>query len=204
MSGVSPRGITLDHGETIGARRVVIAVDAETARGWVPGMAAREWNGVTCLYFDAPESPVRGPRLVLNGEGRGPIHNLVVMSDVSPEYAPAGRSLVSVTVLGTGQDDERDEGRIRDDVVGQLRDWYGPGAASWRHLRTYRIPHALPSQPPGALEPASRPVVTAEGLFMCGDHLETSSLQGAMAAGRRAAEAVMEDLGEPGPGRERP
>jgi hypothetical protein len=31
---------------------------------------------------------------------------------------------------------------------------------------------------------------------MCGDHLDTASIQGAMVSGRRAAEAVIADLAE--------
>jgi len=188
---VEPRGVTLEGGEAIAARRVVVAVDAATASRWIAGLPERHWNGVTCLYFEAPAPPARGARLVLNGDGTGPVHNLAVMSEVSADYAPAGRALVSVSCLGVPDDEER----LRSEVMDQLEDWYGPPSAAWRHLRTYRIPRALPSQPPGALEPPRRPVTTADGLFVCGDHLETSSLQGAMACGRRAAEAVLADLG---------
>ncbi|HEY0557120.1 MAG TPA: FAD-dependent oxidoreductase, partial [Thermoanaerobaculia bacterium] len=66
--------------------------------------------------------------------------------------------------------------------------------ADWRHLRTYRIPLALPARK--SLEPAALPVRRRRGLYLCGDHRETPSLQGAMVSGRRAAEAVMEDWGE--------
>ena len=66
--------------------------------------AAHGWNGVTCVYFDAPAPPIPGPWLVVNGEG-GPINNLCVPSEAVPGYAPAGRSLVSVTILGAAEPD---------------------------------------------------------------------------------------------------
>ena len=67
-----------------------------------------------------------------------------------------------------------------------------------RHLkeftRTYRIPYALPRQVPPALDVPERPVRTASGVYVCGDHRDNASINGAMVSGRRAAEAVLEDL----------
>ena len=39
--------------------------------------------------------------------------------------------------------------------------------------------------------PARRPVRLGPRLFVCGDHVENASINGAMASGRRAAEAVL-------------
>jgi hypothetical protein len=65
---------------------------------------------------------------------------------------------------------------------------------SWRYLKSYRIPHAQPRQSPGALEPPERPVRIRPGVYLCGDHRDNASIQGAMVSGRRAAEAVLSDL----------
>jgi predicted NAD/FAD-dependent oxidoreductase len=62
---------------------------------------------------------------------------------------------------------------------------------AWRHLKTYHIHHA---QPPGTLEPPERPVRLRPGLYVCGDHRDNASINGALASGRRAAAAVLEDL----------
>ena len=40
-----------------------------------------------------------------------------------------------------------------------------------------------------------RPVRTPTGAYVAGDHRDTSSIQGALVSGRRAADAVLEDLG---------
>jgi hypothetical protein len=40
-----------------------------------------------------------------------------------------------------------------------------------------------------------RPVAVGDGLFVCGDHRDSSSIQGAMVSGRRAADAVRSWLG---------
>jgi predicted NAD/FAD-dependent oxidoreductase len=76
----------------------------------------------------------------------------------------------------------------------QLASWYGQKAHGWRHLRTYRITHALPAQPAPALSVPERPVRIRPGLYVCGDHRDNASINGAMVSGKRAAGAVLEDL----------
>ena len=125
--------------------------------------------------------------LVLDGERGGPVNNLCVPSDVAPSYAPPGAALVSATVLGIPQ---ADDASLRRAVIGQLRDWFGAQVDDWRHLRTYRIPYALPALTTEAFTGPERPVRLRPGLFVCGDHRDTPSIQGAMVSGRRAAAAV--------------
>jgi predicted NAD/FAD-dependent oxidoreductase len=112
-----------------------------------------------------------------------------VPSRVAPTYAPAGGHLISATVLGApAESDAGLEARVR----GQLAGWFGAApVARWRHLRTYRIPFAQFDQSPGVLEPPQRPVRLGPRLFVCGDHVENASINGAMVAGRRAAEAIL-------------
>ena len=45
------------------------------------------------------------------------------------------------------------------------------------------------------LDRPQRPVCVDRGLFVCGDHRDTASIQGALISGHRAAEAVLADLG---------
>ncbi len=40
-------------------------------------------RSVSCFYFSAGRAPLPDPVLVLNGEGRGPINNLAVMSNAA-------------------------------------------------------------------------------------------------------------------------
>lgn len=129
---------------------------------------------------------------MLDGDGTGPASAVTVLSEVSREYAPAGKHLVAASVIGLPTDDD---GSLDQKVRGQLGGWFGAEAVGgWRLLRVYRIRHALPSQPVGALEPWERPVKVRDGLFVCGDHRDNASINGAMVSGRRAAETVAGDL----------
>lgn len=185
--------LVLEHGHRVQARAIVVATDIEQASAITGSPLKTSPRAVSCVYFDAPASPVGEPILVLNGEGDGPVLNLAVMSDVAPEYAPRGRHLVAAVVVGTPSSSDADLERA---VRAQLGGWFGAAVVdAWRHLRTYHIPWAQFDQSPGMLEPAHRPIRRSAGLYVCGDHVEHASINGALVAGRRAAAAVLEDLG---------
>lgn len=188
---VKADGVVLDNGEKLDAAAVVVAVEGPTAAALLGGEIATAGKGVTNLYFAAPTAPIAMPLLVLNGDGEdgGPINNLCVPTVVAPAYGPRDQSLVSVTVLGVNHDPAQIETAVRQ----QLTTWFGTSVAAWRHLRTYDIPYALPRQEPPALAKPERPVRWQTGIYLCGDHRDTGSIQGAMVSGRRAAEALIED-----------
>lgn len=192
VAAVGDRSLTLASGVTLAAERIVVATDGPAAAHLIGKRVADPGSrGVTCLYFAAETAPIAGPWLVLNGDGPELVQNLAVLDQVAARYAPPGAHLISATVLGESDlHDQELEKRVRRQLAG----WFGQRVAGWRHLRTYRIRHALPAQPPGfrARRPASprlRP-----GLYLAGDHVEDASINGALASGRRAAEAVIADF----------
>ena len=76
-----------------------------------------------------------------------------------------------------------------------MRKWFGPSVDSWKMLGAYTLARALPQQRHAEWEQAPVRVGGTGGIYMCGDYRETASIQGALASGRRAAEAVIKDLG---------
>jgi phytoene dehydrogenase-like protein len=182
--------LTLAGGEKLQARAIVIAADGPAAAHLV-GDVEPASRSVTCFYYEAEVAPEPHPMLVLNGDGAGPVNNFAVLSRVAPSYAPAGKHLVSVTVLGTQKLTEVQLGGF---IIAQMKNWFGKVASSWRFLRSYRISHAQPQQFPGALEPPERPVRVRPGVYVCGDHRDNASIHGAMVSGRRAAEALLSDF----------
>jgi protoporphyrinogen oxidase len=187
---VGEGSLTLSTGERLSAKSVVVAVEGRFAAELLGESISTAGQGTTCFYFAAPHAPISQPLLVLNGDGRGPINNLCFPTVVAPTYGPAGRCLVSATVLGTSSDPDR----LQAEVQAQLVEWFGNAVKDWRHLQTYSIPYALPAQVSPALSVPERPVRWQPGVYVCGDHRDNASIQGAMVSGRRAAEAVLEDL----------
>ena len=185
-------GVRLQTGEELFAGAVVVACDPIHAARLLPQAGIRSaMRGVRCLYFAAADAPIDDRYLVLNGDGEGPINNLCVPSVIAPGYAPPGCHLVSVTVLHAPLSEEH----LIHDVRGQLIDWFGEQVNGWEYLRTYHIDHALPDQSLEQGGVAMSTVRAESGLYFCGDHCGTASLNGAMLAGRRAADAVCSEFG---------
>jgi phytoene dehydrogenase-like protein len=184
---VRPGKITLASGECLEGDAVVIAADATTAARFIPGLVTKEpeWRAVTGLYFAAEKSPLREAIIALNGTGRGLVNNVCVLSDVAPGYAPPGQALISISVLGVPAIPD-----LETQILAELELWFGPEVRNWRHLRTDRIQRALPEQPPieGAFGPCFREI---DGIFVCGDHLTSASIEGAILSGLRTADALL-------------
>ena len=174
----------------------MLAVEGPEASRLTGGLVrCPEARSTTCIYYAAPQAPFPDSLLVLNGDNEGPINNLCVVSNVAQSYAPAGSALMSVSVVGR-LDEHSDD--LERSVRRQLRSWYGSEVDSWSLLKSYRIPYALPGQPPHfrTAIPASPRLV--DGVYYCGDYLETASIQGAMVSGRKTAECLIADLSEAG------
>ena len=187
---ISGRGVDTDEGP-VRARAVVVATDPWTASRLLPRLVtAPTPRGVTTVYHSRPAFPGATGMLVLDAE-RSPIANTIVISAAAPDYAPAGRALVSSSMVhGTVPPDP--DGREVRQALARL---HGTDTSSWELVATYDLPHALPGM--AAPHPLTRPVRFAgagETLYVAGDHRDTSSIQGALASGRRAAQAVLTDL----------
>ncbi len=194
VNRVGEREVTLATGETLRARAVVVAADGPAASAQLAGDVPDPGsNGSTTLYYAATKAPVDEPILCLDGNGTGPVNSLVVLSKAAPAYAPPGQSLVSASVVGIPGENDADLDRK---ARAQITDWFGPDVAGWRLLRVDRIRHSLPDQTAGKLDPWRRPVRLRPGLYVCGDHRDNGSIDGAMTSGFRAAQAAMEDLHE--------
>ena len=177
----------LADGTAIEGRSVVVATSAPVASALV-GTPDPGSSPVAAVWFDTTEAPIDDRRIILDGARSGPVRNLASMSAVAPDYAPKGRSCAVAAIPGPyALADGLDY-----DVRRQLSTWL-PESASWTILRTDVIPHGQPRQLP-PLEP-SQSVRLDNGRYVCGDHRDTASIQGALHSGRRTAAAVLSDLG---------
>ena len=200
VAAVSAGSATLTDSAVLSAVAVVVATEGPQAARLLGGAVAEPGsNAVACLYFAADRAPFEGPLLLLNGNGTststngGPINNVCVPSNVSPAYAPPGRHLVSASIIAarpSGLDRATWHQQLDVDGRAQLRRWFGAQVDGWTTLPTYEIAHAQPAQP--SLDPVERPVKLADGLYVCGDHRDQASIQGALVSGRRAAEAILD------------
>ena len=191
---VDGREVTLGGGRKLSGRAVVVATEAPVAATLLTGRLPADFNdrppqSSTTLYY-AADRPLTGDNLILlNGTGdKGPVNTVADLTAAAPSYAPAGRTLLSVAVIG---DLDGGEPAVRRHLAKLLPE---SDVAGWQHLATYRIAYSLPDSRPPALERPHKSASLGDGLFLCGDHRDTASINGAMLSGRRAAEAVVAAL----------
>ncbi|MFF1510675.1 NAD(P)/FAD-dependent oxidoreductase [Streptomyces sp. NPDC058326] len=184
------RVTTAEHG-VFRCRSVVLATGARTAAALLPGLRTPAFHSVTVLHHTAPVAPTGEPALLLESDPGGPVAHTAVMSAVDPRRAPRGRALITSTVLGTPPDDT--ERRVRK----HLATLYGTSTDEWELLAQHHTRDAYPAMVPP--HDAGRSVRLLSGLYVCGDHRATSTLQGALSSGTRAAHALLRDLGVPCP-----
>jgi len=184
VSAITADSVTA-NGSTWHARAVIVATDS-TAANLLTGVPVRTWNAVTTWYHLAPLTQLTEgkPVLIVNGGGAGPLKsdsivNSVVITNAAPEYAP-GHSLIATSALGVHPRDTS--------LTPVLNNMYGVPTNEWNLIGHYQIPHALPSM--ATPFNVSSPTRYAD-LFLAGDYRATSSIQGAMVSGRRAADSVM-------------
>ncbi|GGZ18778.1 oxidoreductase [Streptomyces olivaceoviridis] len=184
---------TAEHGE-IRCRAVLLATDARAAAGLLPGLRVPDFHPVTVVHHTTDEPSAAfatGTSLLLDADRGGPVAHTAVLSNVDPSRAPAGRVLISSTVLGTPPEGVDTAVRIH------LSRLYGTSTRRWETLAVHHTPEAVPAmRPPHDLR---RPVRLLAGLYVCGDHRDTSTVQGALHSAHRAAAAVLADLGATGP-----
>ena len=182
VAAVTAGSVTTADGRTVHAERVVVATEGPVASRLL-GIAPVGSRKVSCAWFAAPKPPSRKRLIILDGVGTGPVLNVAIMTNVADEYGPGdGRSLIAAACPGVIAPGLEDAARA------QLRSWWGPTVDGWTHLRTDTIAHGQPEQAPPFHPKRSQKV--ADGLFVCGDHRDTPSIQGALYSGRRCGEAV--------------
>jgi hypothetical protein len=138
----------------------------------------------TTWYHTTDNAPTEKAQLVLDSQHRGPVVNSIVISNLSTRYAPNGQSLISSTTISHASESE---------VRRHLALMWGVPTGEWRFLAKYEIHSALPLFAPGADLVKSLHVY--ENIYRAGDYLTAPSQNGALLAGRLAAEELMFDEG---------
>lgn len=200
------------------ADKVVLATEASAAYEIMDtdGAERPPQRSVGCIYYSlGSEPPVKDPILVLNGEKEKgtlakPINNLCFPSVVSPSYAPPGKHLCSVTVLGPTMDlFRKDDGAVDEEkldaaVRSHLGKWFPEDAGAisgrWETLRVYDVQDAQPAQfankysanVNGGRKPNSLlGVELPANVVVAGDHQASATLNGALESAENAAKSLL-------------
>ncbi len=164
------------------AKKIIVATDLTTAGQLLGSDQVTPLLSSITWYHATNNAPTSDARLVLDSQNRGPVVNSIVISNLSSKYAPTGQSLISSTTISHASESE---------VRRHLALMWGANTGDWRFLAKYEIHSALPLFAPGSERAKSSRV--SENIYRAGDYLTAPSQNGALLAGRLAAEELLLD-----------
>ena len=165
---------------TFEANDIIVATDATTSAQLLDLGDVARMVGCITWYHASDVNPSGTGRLVIDGQNRGPVINSLVISDISSEYAPDGKHLISSTThLGTTESEVRRH----------LAIMWGVQTRDWQLIAKYEIPSALPVQSIGRA--LTQPTKISDHLYVVGDHRSVPSQQGALFSGALAAQLIL-------------
>lgn len=185
--GGKATGVKTEDSTVFAASGVVVATDGAAAQALI-GQPAPQTRASTCVYFAADQRPVQDAILLVNADFEGQVNHLAVTSNVCPTLTPAGKHLVAATILGNPNEAD---GPLARSVLYELGHWF-PGSATktWSPLAVYRIADAQPEQGPGfAMSRTATDL--GGGVYAATTGVFHASLEGAVRAGMRAAQAIL-------------
>jgi protoporphyrinogen oxidase len=179
---IDGKTIYLENSETIEADKIVIATDAKTAAKLLGSDVKTEFNGTTCFYLSSDKAiEMSGePYLIINSNTDELIDHVLPSSAIVPNYAPAGKTLISVNVVGN-------KDVSVENVQAELVKWFGE-SHKWQHLKTYKIPEALPQFFNDSAAESNLKI--SDNLYRCGDYSAYPSLNAALKTGREVSEML--------------
>ena len=170
-------GKVITTGGQYSCKYVVVATDPTTAAQLISGISLPKMFESTTAYFATTELPKNGKNLAISSNSK--LVNSIVISQVSPKYAPAGQHLVSATSLSP----------ITESVFRkELASIWQVNTQQWQYVANYEIKQSLPAHLPG--QSKSRNSFVSDGIYLAGDHMATPSQQGAMKSGYLAAREI--------------
>jgi phytoene dehydrogenase-like protein len=180
--------IIFENGSALETDKIIIATEAIGLASAYISKEKQNFHQVTNVYFEAKIAPAKKAVVVLNAAtNKKWVNNLTVMSNVSNQYAPTGKVLISISYNGIPS---IDDSTLAENMKAELKKWYGNQVEDWKLLKTYRINYALPNQEKVTNEISNSEMKINEHLFICGDHLLNGSINAAMKSGRIVAELI--------------
>lgn len=180
VESVSEKEIVLKTGECHSFDHVVIAMGEHEYKKMIGDDSETPYFGVTTHYYKTRSKAFAKKYLFLNSREGRIVNHVACLSRAQKSYAPKGEYLFSVNCLELMENKESEQ--VRND----LSKLFGPHEIEkWEWIKAYPIKYALNQQTAfGALGQQK------EGPFMCGDYLESPSIQGALSSGFKVAHHI--------------
>lgn len=169
----------IDSLEQFAGKNVVVATDAFTASKLLGISSEIGFTDSYTWYHCLPAGTIKSKRLRVSSAD-SPIVNSIGLSNVVPEYAPEGQTLISTTALSS----------ISDQVIAdELSKFWGIASSNFTLVKRYEIKNSLPIFAPPHVGVSSAKV--RENIYRAGDYMTAGSQNGALLSGRLAAQELL-------------
>ncbi len=189
VKSFSGKKLILENGKDLPYDKLVIATHPEQVTADFREKTP-DYKDTINLYFAIPKKEGK-PVIGLVPMGEGLINNLCIISNVSTDYSPSDKSLLSVTVVGIPTMSEED---LIKKVRFELFSIMGLVENEIEHIKSYYIHEALPMVGEPSMTVSKNQIKIGEDIYLAGDYLLNGSLNAAMASGRYCASALISDL----------
>ena len=179
--------LVLANGQTHHFDKIILTIDPALL---MPNLAGQnvQWQSTTALYFFSDSPVLSSPIIGLVADEDSPINNFSELTQLWPDFAPAGKHLISVTLKETPSK-HFDPSIIANEI--KQRCQY-TGALVF--LAQYDIPKALPVLDTLQYSVQATSLSLTDDIYLAGEYLLNGSLDAAMRSGRLAAEALLISL----------
>ncbi len=187
---ISGQNVKLADGSLITAPHIIVATEASSLINSLTPIDIK-YQSTVHLHF-VSETPVIPQAIIaLNTRSGRIFNNICTINRVAPAYAPKGKHLVSISVVGLSKLSHAD---LEKAVRKELELWFGKQVQDWDHLHSRNVYYALPNQSTVKNNLQASKLQLRKGLYLCGDFTLNGSINAAMRSGRIAAESVLASI----------
>ena len=176
-----------DTGERIAFDHLLLATEAPASARLLNRPAAMSGAQRTTVVYFATDVSLYKPAMLVLPAGRGrTVRHFAQLTNVAPEYAPAGQHLLSATVLDRrGLDDDA----LSSAAAMEIAAIYPAAANRLNPVTVVDVPYGQHPQPAGFARglPAPPAPTYLNNVWLAGDQTTACSVQSAMSSGEQAA-----------------
>lgn len=172
--------VALEDGSTYQASKVVRTYPLEQE------VNSHQFHAVHNYYFRVPHFPSKRPLLFLNGQKGAVINNLHLLNALFDSPEGEGPFIVSTTVLTDSISVET--------VQDELCQLFNYKTSEVELIQQFHIKKALKKMMPGELPVGPIVKKDSAGVFLGGDWLWNSSIEGSLESGAKVAQSVLSEL----------
>lgn len=181
--------VRTDKGERIPCEQLILATEAPATALLLdrPGLAGPPAHGTTVVYFASDESLYSRAMLVLPAGRAKLVRHFVQLTNVAPDYGPAGYHLIAATVL-----DSRglEDGPLAAQAAHEIAGCFPAARGRLTPLAVIEVPYGQRRQPAGFLGSTIAPPAATHlnNVWLAGGQTTACSIQTAMQSGEATAE----------------